>query len=90
MTPSRHWERFDESSHDNAQQMKEIAENAIEDLLKAETIIQKLKNASPNLAPHDYRNLVNDLRDTAVKYGNTQQLRSQIEKVVSKYVEIKK
>lgn len=90
MTPSRHWERFDEASHDNARQMKEIAEDAIEDLLKAESIIEKLKSAPPSMAPHEYRNFVNDLRDVSVKYGNTQQLRSQIEKVVSKYVEIKK
>lgn len=39
------------------------------------------------LPPHKYRELVNELRDVASVYQNTQQLRAQIEKVLSKYVQ---
>ena len=37
------------------------------------------------LAPHDYRELVNDLRDVMTTYGKTQQLRTHIDKTLRAY-----
>lgn len=39
------------------------------------------------LPPHKYTALVNELRDTAVKYAGTQQLRAQISVTLRKYVQ---
>lgn len=41
----------------------------------------------PALPPHVYRELVNDLRDTAVKYQGTQQLREQISRVLQTVIQ---
>lgn len=38
------------------------------------------------LKPHEFRELVNDLRDTAVKYAGAQSLREGIAHTLSKYV----
>lgn len=40
------------------------------------------KQESINLKPHIYRELVNQLRDTAIKYFGTQQLREQISRTL--------
>lgn len=83
MTPDRHWERFDEADHGNAQQMKSIAENAIEELLT-------MASEPPSIKPHLFRELVNQLRDIAVDYHNTQQLRERIAHLVGDYIGVKK
>lgn len=41
----------------------------------------------PTIPPHLYREMINEIRDASKTYGLTQQLRAQIEKVVSKYIE---
>lgn len=38
------------------------------------------------LPPHEYRELVNQLRDTAKLFGQTQQLRERISETLSRYV----
>lgn len=80
MSAERHWERFDESSYDNANQMRLCAEDAIQELLTREC-------EKPELKPHLYRELVNELTEVARKYSNTQQLRAQVARVVGKYLE---
>lgn len=79
MTPERLWERFDEADHGNAQQMKSIAHDAIEELLKTESKV-------PRIRPDLYNKLIVEIMETTEKYGNTQQCRTQIAKVISKYV----
>lgn len=39
------------------------------------------------LAPHLYSQLLNELRDTAVKYQGAQQLRAQLGRTLSKYLQ---
>ncbi|MCK7435927.1 hypothetical protein [Enterobacter bugandensis] len=39
------------------------------------------------LPPHKYRELVNELRDVAIAYKGTQQLRAQLERTLSQYVQ---
>ena len=80
MTAERHWERFDESSHDNANQMRQCAEDAIQELLTRDC-------ENPSLKPHLYRELVNELTEVARKYATTQQLRARVGRVVGKYLE---
>lgn len=41
----------------------------------------------PALPPHEFRELVNQLRDTARTFANTQQLRERIAHVLSEYIE---
>lgn len=79
MTADRHWERFDEACHGNAQQMAEIAESAIEELLQRE-------RETPRIRPDLYNKLLADIMETVKTYGVTQQCRTQIGKVVSKYL----
>lgn len=40
------------------------------------------------LKPHQFSQLANELRDIAVEYKNTQQLRSQIVNVLEKYIDL--
>ena len=42
------------------------------------------------LPPNKYRDLVNELHDTVIIYGRTQQLRAQLEKTVSRYIKAEK
>lgn len=79
MTPERLWERFDEADKGNAQQMKSIAQDAIEELLK-------LSDETPRIRPDLYNKLIFDIMATVGKYGNTQQCRTQIAKVISNYL----
>lgn len=79
MTADRHWERFDEACHGNAQQMAEIAESAIEELLQRE-------RETPRIRPDLYNKLLADIMSTVKTYGATQQCRTQLERVVSNYV----
>lgn len=80
MTAERHWERFDESSYDNVNQMRQCAEDAIQELLTRD-------HENPSLKPHLHRELVNELTEVARKYATTQQLRAQVARVVGKYLE---
>lgn len=80
MAAERHWERFDEAAYDNANQMRVCAEDAIQELLTREW-------EKPALKPHLFAELANELRSTAVKYKDTQQLRAQIVAVLDKYVD---
>lgn len=79
MTPERLWERFDEADKGNAHQMKSIAQDAIDELLKTESKV-------PRIRPDLYNNLIIEIMETTEKYGNTQQCRTHISKVISKYV----
>lgn len=79
MTADRHWERFDEACHGNAQQMAEIAESAIEELLRRE-------RETPRIRPDLYNKLLADIMETVKTYGATQQCRTQLGRVISKYV----
>ncbi|ARB11550.1 hypothetical protein CB7_76 [Pectobacterium phage vB_PatM_CB7] len=54
MTADRHRERFDEACHGNAQQMAEIAEDAIEELLQRE-------RETPRLKPHLFNKMIADM-----------------------------
>lgn len=78
MTADRHWERFDEACHGNAQQMAEIAESAIEELLQRE-------RETPRIRPDLFNKLVIDIMDTVRVYGATQQCRTKLVGVISKY-----
>lgn len=80
MTADRHWERFDESSYDNANQMRECAQDAIEELLRRDRELTKIPD-------HTRREFVNELTETCRTYGQTQQLRARISRLVSKYLE---
>lgn len=79
MTADRHWERFDEACHGNAQQMAEIAESAIEELLQRE-------REAPRLKPHLFNQMIIDIMSAMNKYGATQQMRSHLVQIISGYV----
>ena len=79
MTAERHWERFDEACHGNAQQMASIAEDAIEELLQREREVARIR-------PDLFNKLVIDIMETVKVYGITQQCRTKLVGVISKYV----
>lgn len=79
MTAERHWERFDEATHDNARQMCSIAEDAIEELLQRERETLRLR-------PDLFNKLVIEIMETVKLYGVTQQCRTKLVGVLSKYV----
>lgn len=79
MTADRHWERFDESCHGNAQQMASVAEDAIEELLQRDREL-------PRIRPDLYNKLLSDIMSTLRVYGGTQQLRQQLCNVVNQYL----
>lgn len=78
MTAERHWERFDEACHGNAQQMASIAEDAIEELLQRE-------RETPRLRPDLFNKLINEIMETIRTHGATQQCRTKLVDVISKY-----
>lgn len=78
MTAERHWERFDEACHGNAQQMASIAEDAIEELLQRE-------RETPRIRPDLFNKLVVELMDAVRIYGATQQCRTKLVDILSKY-----
>lgn len=78
MTAERHWERFDESCHGNAQQMASIAEDAIEELLQREREVLRLR-------PDLFNKMIIDIMETARVYGATQQFRTKLVGTISKY-----
>lgn len=80
MTADRHWERFDEACHGNAQQMAEIAESAIEELLQRE-------REKPRLKPHLFNQMIGDIQSAMNKYGATQQMRTHLVQIIAGYVE---
>ena len=89
MTAERHWERFDEACHGNAQQMTEIAEDAIEELLQREQEFKKIlerEREFPRLKPHLFQQLVIDIQSVVSKYGATQQMRTHLVKIIEGYV----
>lgn len=79
MTAERHWERFDEACHGNAQQMASIAEDAIEELLQREMETARIR-------PDLFNKMVAGIMGVVVEFGETQQLREQLVKVLSPYV----
>lgn len=79
MTAERHWERFDEACHGNAQQMAEIAEDAIEELLERD-------RERPILRADLYASLLADIMQVVREYGQTQQCRARISTALSKYI----
>lgn len=79
MTAERHWERFDEACHGNAQQMASIAEDAIEELLQREREVARIR-------PDLFNNMLKDILGTMMTYGATQQGRALLIKEISKYV----
>lgn len=80
MTAERHWERFDEATHDNARQMCIIAEDAIEELLQRES-------EKPRLKPHLFNQMISDIQSAMDKYGATQQMRTHLVQIIAGYVE---
>lgn len=44
------------------------------------------KDKRPELPPHDYRELVNELRRTAQEFAHCQQLRERLAHVLSEYI----
>lgn len=80
MTADRHWERFDEACHGNAQQMAEIAESAIEELLQRES-------EKPRLKPHLFNQMISDIQSAMSKYGATQQMRTHLVQIIAGYIE---
>lgn len=80
MTTERHWERFDEACHGNAQQMASIAEDAIEELYRRDA-------DKPRLKPHLFNQMIIDIAAAVNKYGATQQMRTHLVNVISGYVE---
>lgn len=79
MTPERHWERFDEADYGNAQEMAEIAEDAIEELLQRD-------RETPRLKPHLFNQMIIDIMSAMNKYGATQQMRTHLVQIISGYV----
>lgn len=50
-------------------------------------MLEQPVSGSYKLPPHAYRELVNSLRDTAVKYSGTNQLRERLNTVLSQFIE---
>lgn len=79
MTAERHWERFDESSHDNAEHMRRCAEDAIEELSRREREVARIR-------PDLFNSMIIDIVTTVKTYGLTQQCRARLISNLSKYV----